>query len=186
MEKWESYGFGARSSLVFKHFLALFQWPKIWKRLSGKWLSQCLMNCIGHESSSSGVQARLGCVTVHVTLCLTHLSDTFPALAARTRTLPPARPLSAEHGLCKQQALAISQREAGGPWEQWHPAEQGKTLPKITVCMTCCKSWPSWGLFLIASCLAAKNTTLSNQHRLRWQRAIGKVALQASTAFPLL
>lgn len=155
------------------------------KLLSGKWLSQCL-----HDLHQPRMQHFWGPSEGSMTwLCHSprhSVPDSpfchFPCPDCHTHTLPPAWPLSAEPCASARQ----SQQEARGPWEQWHPAEQGKTLLNITLCMTCCKNQPSWGLFLIASCLAAKNTILSNQHWLGWRGAPGKVALQASTPFPLL
>lgn len=88
------------------------------------------MNCISHECSSSGVQVKaawLDCITLHVTVCLSHPSDPFPALTGHT--LPLAWPLSAKHALCKQQAAAISQQGAGGPLGAVAPCRTGQNTP---------------------------------------------------------
>lgn len=174
----------SQRSLSTYHFLPLFQWPKIQKLLSGKWL--CLHELhwprVQHvwapgEGSMAGLchspHHWLTPVTLSLPCLVTHTLCHLPGLAQQSAAYASSR-------------LLQSQWEAGGPWQQWHPAEQGKTLPETALSTTCCKNQPSWSLFLIASCLAAKNTTFANQPRLRWQGATGKVALQSSTPFPLL
>lgn len=166
VEKWESYTFGARSFSEFTQHIPFSCSVSVAKDTEATLWKITAPARTASAMSPAPLQvkaARLGCVTLHISLCLAHLCDTFPALTAHTHALPPAWPCSAERGLCKQQPAAISQWEAGGPWQQWHPAEQGKTLPETALSMSCCKNQPSWSLFLIASCLAAKNTTLANQ-----------------------
>lgn len=157
----------------------------MWKLLSGKQLSLCL-----RELHWPRVQQFWGPLKGSMTGLCHSPCHSLPAwVTLLTLSLPwlVALPLCLLLGLPQQnvpcassRVAAISQQGAGGPWEQWQPAEQGKTLPEIPASITCCKNQPSWGLFLIASCLSAKNTTLSNQHWLRWQGATGKVALPAS------
>lgn len=198
VEKWESYAFGARS----------FSWLAVQSAysivhsantifllcVSGQRCGNCslendchsaCMNCTGHECSSSGAQVKaawLGCVTLHVTICLSHPSDPVPALPGHTHALSPC-PLRTQllqaAGCCN---LSAGSRRLLGAVA---PCRRGQNTPWNTCLVSSAVKTSPPGVYS-SLCLAAKNTTPSDQHRLRWQGATGKVALQASTPFPLL